>query len=134
MIELQTLESVIVHNSNPIFLALSFLLQTTESVDTESMTVFHSSNLSHLLNLFGQPYRHQKTLTASEVLFRHRPYHQVRKEEIFKFCQSTEGKSQSRADHARFFSGGLNLTRRRVRARGALSNNALPPRASPDAV
>ncbi|RVW93491.1 hypothetical protein CK203_035083 [Vitis vinifera] len=35
--------------------------------------------------------------------------------------------------HVRFFSGGLNLTRQRVRARGALSGHALPPPASPNA-
>ena len=69
-----------------------------------SMTVFHSGHLPHLLKLSGQPYRRQKTLTAvrksspsatfpmtfsGKVLFRHRLYHRVRKEEIFKFCQST---------------------------------------------
>ena len=58
-----------------------------------SVTVFHSGHPSHLLNLSDQSYRHQKTLTAGDfsgdVLFRHQPYHQVRKEEIFKFCQST---------------------------------------------
>ena len=55
MIELQTLESVIVHNSNPIFLALSFLLQTTESVDTESsipLCQIVYSYFSYLLFLF----------------------------------------------------------------------------------
>ena len=72
-----------------------------------SMTVFHSGHLPHLLKLSGQPYRRQKTLTAvrksspsatfpmtfsGKVLFRHRLYHRVRKEEIFKFCQSTKGR------------------------------------------
>ena len=70
-----------------------------------SVTVFHSGHPSHLLKLSDQPYRRQKTLTAgdfsSEVLFRHRPYHQVRKEEIFKFCQSTGGRiSATRQPHA----------------------------------
>ena len=58
-----------------------------------SVTMFHSGHPSHLLKLSDQPYRCQKTLTAGEfsgdVLFRHRPYHQVHKEEIFKFSQST---------------------------------------------
>ena len=64
------------------------------------VTVFHSSHLLHLLKLSGQPYCRQKTLTpgeffgdfSDEVLFRHWPYHQVRKEEIFKFCHSTGGR------------------------------------------
>ena len=71
------------------------------------MTVFHSSHFPHLLKLSGQPYRRQKTLTivrkpsplstfpgdfSGEVLFRHRPYHQVRKKEIFKFCQGIGGR------------------------------------------
>ena len=66
--------------------------------------MFHSGHLSHLLKLSCQPYRCQKILTAvrkssppatfpatffGEVLFQHRPYHPVRKEGIFKFCQST---------------------------------------------
>nr|CAN71272.1 hypothetical protein VITISV_019660 [Vitis vinifera] len=42
------------------------------------------------------PHHRQKTLTvghfSGEVFFRYRPYHQVRKEEIFKFCQSTGGR------------------------------------------
>ncbi|RVW28754.1 hypothetical protein CK203_089229 [Vitis vinifera] len=88
------------------------------------------------------PHHRQKTLTAGEFSgdsfrqspFRHRPYHQVRKEEIFKFCQSTGGRiSITRQPHA-FFSGGLNFTRRRVRVHGALSGNALPPPTSPDAI
>ena len=65
-----------------------------------SVTVFHSGHPSHLLKLLDQPYRRQKTLTTDnfsgdlfrEVLFRHRPYHQVCKEEIFKFSQSTGGR------------------------------------------
>ena len=60
------------------------------------VTVFYSGHLPNLLKLSGQPYRCKKTLTAGdfsdEVLFRHQPYHQVRKEEIFKFCQSTGGR------------------------------------------
>ena len=68
-----------------------------------SVTVFHSGHLSHLLKLSDQPFHRQKTLTAvrkpsppvtfsGDVFFRHRPYHQVRKEEIFKFSQSTRGR------------------------------------------
>ena len=65
-----------------------------------SVTVFHSGHPSHLLKLLDQPYRCQKTLTADdfsgdlfrEVLFRHRPYHQVCNEEIFNFSQSTGGR------------------------------------------
>ena len=59
-----------------------------------SVTVFHSGHPSHLLKLPINPHRRRKTLTASdfsgEVLFQHRPYHQVREEEIFNFSQSTE--------------------------------------------
>ena len=70
-----------------------------------SVTMFHSGHFPHLLKLSDQLYRRQKTLTAGdfsgEILFRHRPYHQVRKEEIFKFCQSTEGRiSVMRQPHA----------------------------------
>ena len=61
-----------------------------------SVTVFHSGHLSHLLKLPINPHRRRKTLTvgkfSSEVLFRHRPYHQVRKEEIFNFSQSIGGR------------------------------------------
>ena len=63
------------------------------------MTMFHFGHLFHLLKLSDQPYHRQKTLTAGdfseEVIFRHRPYHQVCKEEIFKFCQSTGGRFSS---------------------------------------
>ena len=68
-----------------------------------SVTVFHSDHPSHLLKLFDQPYRRQKTLTvgnfSGEVLFWHRPYHQVRKEEIFKFSQSTGGRLSATRFH-----------------------------------
>ena len=64
-----------------------------------SVIVFHSGHPSHLLKLSDQPYYRQKTLTAGdfsgEVLFQHRPYHQVRKEEIFNFSQSTGGRIPS---------------------------------------
>ncbi|RVW63203.1 hypothetical protein CK203_058964 [Vitis vinifera] len=50
------------------------------------------------------------------------------------FLKAPEEESQPRAGHARLFSGGLNLTRRRVRARGVLSGHALPLPASLDAV
>ncbi|RVW34424.1 hypothetical protein CK203_081407 [Vitis vinifera] len=70
--------------------------ETCEETGNLSVTMFHSGHLSHLLKLTDQPYRRKKTLTADdfsgEVLFRHRPYHQVRKEEIFKFSQSTGGR------------------------------------------
>ena len=60
------------------------------------VTVFHSGYPSHLLKLPINPHRRRKTLTAGEfsgeVLFQHRPYHQVRKEEIFNFSQSTGGR------------------------------------------
>ena len=100
------------------------------------VTVFHFGHLSHLLKLSNQPYRRQKTLTAvrkpsppatfpvtfsGEVLFRHQPYHQVHKEEIFKFCRST-GERFSATRRPRAF-----LLRRP-------EPHALPPPASPDAV
>ena len=103
-----------------------------------SMTVYHSGHPSHLLKLSDQPSRRQKTLTAvrkpsppatfsGDVLFRHRPYHQVRKEEIFKFSQSTGGRISSTRQPRAFLL-------RRVRAHGALFGHVLPPPASPDAV
>ena len=96
------------------------------------VTVFHFDHLSHLLKLSDQPYRRQKTLTAvrkpspqatfsGEVLFRHQPYHQVRKEEIFKFCQSTGERFLATRRPCAF------LLRRP-------EPHALPPPALPDAV
>ncbi|RVW16568.1 Retrovirus-related Pol polyprotein from transposon TNT 1-94 [Vitis vinifera] len=105
------------------------------------MTVFHSGHLSHLLKLSDQPYRRQKTLTAGDFsgdLFPAKSFsdtdHTIRsaRRRSSSFLKAPEGDSQPRAGHARFFSGGLNLTRRRVRARGALSSHALPPLASLD--
>ena len=100
-----------------------------------SMTVFHSDHLFHLLKLSDQPYRRQKTLTAGdfsgEVIFRHRPYHQVCKEEIFKFCQSTGGRFSITCRPRAFL---LRWPKPHASTRGALSGHALPPPASPDAV
>ncbi|RVW30859.1 hypothetical protein CK203_110523 [Vitis vinifera] len=82
------------------------------------MTMFHSGHLFHLLKLSDQPYRRQKTLTAGnfsgEVIFRHRPYHQVCKEEIFKFCQSIGGRFSSMCRPQAFLLRRPDLTRRRV--------------------
>ena len=115
-----------------------------------SVTVFHSGHLSHLLKLFDQPFRRQKTLTAvrkpspqatfSGDLFLAKSFsdtsHTIRcaRRRSSSFLKALEGDSHPHAGHARFFSGGLNLTRRRVRAREALSGHALPPSASPDVV
>ena len=108
-----------------------------------SVTVFHSDHLSHLLKLSDQPYRRQKTLTAGDFsgnLFPAKSFfdtdHTIRcaRRRSSSFLKAPEGDSQPRAGHARFFSGGLNLTRRRVRACGALSSHALPPLASLDTV
>lgn len=49
MTEPQTLKFIIVHNSNPIFLALSLLFQTTESVDIKSSTLL-CPNQSQTIN------------------------------------------------------------------------------------
>ncbi|RVX01578.1 Retrovirus-related Pol polyprotein from transposon RE2 [Vitis vinifera] len=49
------------------------------------------------------------------------------------FVKAPEGDSHPRAGHVSFFFDGLNLTRRCVRACGALSGHVLPPPASPDA-
>ena len=82
------------------------------------MTVFHSGHLFHLPKLSGQPYRGQKpsspstffrryfpetfpTTFVSGNIFRHRPHHQERKEEICNFSQSTEAKKPpTRLPHA----------------------------------
>ena len=107
------------------------------------MTVFHFGHLFHLLNLSDQSYRRQKTLTAGDFsgdLFPAKSFsdtdHTIRcaRRRSSSFLKALEGESHPRADHAHFFSDGLNLTHRRVRARGALSGHALPPLASPDAV
>ena len=108
-----------------------------------SVIVFHSGHLSHLLKLSDQLYCRQKTLTAGDFsgdLFSAKSFsdidHTIRcaRRRSSIFVKAPKGDSQPLAGHARFFSGGLNLTRRRVRARGALSGHALPPPASPDAV
>ena len=104
-----------------------------------SMTVFHSGHLPHLLKLSSQPYRCQKTLTAGDFSgnsfwrspFPHRPYHQVCKEEFFKFYQSTRGRISVTCRPRTFL---LRRPEPHTPARGALSSNALPPPASPDAV
>ena len=107
--------------------------------------VFHSGHLPHLLKLSGQPQRRQKTLTVvkkpsplatffGEVLSDTDHTIRCARRRSSSFVKASEGESQSRADHAGFFFGGLNLTRQCMRARGALSGNALPPLASLDAV
>ena len=113
------------------------------------MTVFHSGHLFYLPKLSGQPYRGQKTLITVNIfsaiffrrllfsndIFRHQPHHQERKEEICNFSQSIGAKkTDPRASPAPFFSGGLNPTRRRVRARGPLSSAELLPLGSSGAV
>ena len=108
-----------------------------------SVTVFHSGHPSHLLKLSDQSYCRQKTLIVDDFfgdLFPTKSFsdtdHTIRcaRRRSSSFLKAPEGKSQPRASHACFFFGGLNLTRRRVRVRGALSAHALPPPASPDAV
>ena len=98
-----------------------------------SVTVFHSDHLSHLLKLSDQPYRRQKTLTAGDFSDTDHTIRCARRRSS-SFVKAPEGDSHPRAGHARFFSGGLNLTRRRIRVHAALSGHALPPPASPDAV
>ena len=87
------------------------------------MTVFHSDHLPHLLKFSGQPYRRQKTLTAddfSDDSFQQSSFsdtdHTIRctRRRSSSFIKTPERESQSREGHACFFSGGLNLTRRRV--------------------
>ena len=108
-----------------------------------SVTVFHSDHPSHLLKLPINPHRRRKTLTAGDFsgdLFLATSFsdtdHTIRcaRRRSSTFLKAPEKESQPRAGHARLFSGGLNLTRRRVRARGSLSGHALPPPTSPDAV
>ena len=87
------------------------------------VTVFHSGHLSHLLKLSDQPYRHKKTLTAGDFfgdLFSAKSFsdtdHTIRcaKRRSSSFLKAPKGDSQPCGGHALFFSGGLNLTRRRV--------------------
>ena len=70
-----------------------------------SVTVFHS----------GQPCCRQKTLTAGDFPAKSfsNTDHTIRcaRRRSSSFVKAPEGESQSRADHARFFSGGLNLRR-----------------------
>ncbi|RVW31623.1 Retrovirus-related Pol polyprotein from transposon RE1 [Vitis vinifera] len=107
-----------------------------------SVTVFHSGHLSHLLKLTDQPYRRQKTLTVGDFssdLFPAKSFsdtdYTIRctRRRSSSFLKAPKGDSQPRTGHACFFSSGLNLTRWRVRARGAFSGHALPPPSSPDA-
>ena len=71
-----------------------------------SVTVFHSGHLSHArggeeVNRIAVRKPSPPTNFSGNVLFRHRLYHQVRKEEIFKFCQNTGGRfSSTRQPHA----------------------------------
>ena len=105
--------------------------------------VFHSDHPSHLLKLSDQQYRRQKTLTAgdfSDDIFLAKSFSDTDhtiwciKRRSSSFLKAPEGDSQPCVGHASFFSGGLNLTRRCVRARGPLFGHALPPPASPDAI
>ena len=86
-----------------------------------SVTVFHSGHLPHLLKLSGQPYRHQKTLTAvrkssPSATFPTKSFsdtdHTIKcaRRRSSSFVTAPEGESQSCTGHARFFSGSLNLT------------------------
>ena len=88
-----------------------------------SVTVFHSSHLSHLLKFSDQSYRRQKTLTAgnfSDNFFQRSPFptptipSSAQGGDFLSFVKAPEGDSQPRAGHAHFFSSGLNLTRRHV--------------------
>ena len=108
-----------------------------------SVIVFHSRHPSHLLKLFDQPYHRQKTLIVGDFsgdLFLATSFsdtdHTIRcaRRRSSTFLKAPEEESHPRAGHARLFSGGLNLTRRRVKACGSLSGHALPPPTSPDAV
>ncbi|RVW51225.1 hypothetical protein CK203_084709 [Vitis vinifera] len=66
---------------------------------------------------------------SGEVLFHTDHTIRCARRSSSSFVKAPEGDSQSRTG-----SGGLNLTRQRVRVRGTLSDNALPPPTSPDAV
>ena len=104
-----------------------------------SVTVFHSGHPSHLLKLSDQPYRRQKTLTAGDFsaeLFRRSPFPTptIPSSAQGGDLQPFSKHRRKNLSHARLFSGGLNLTRRRVRARGELSGHVLPPPASPNTV
>ena len=100
-----------------------------------SVTVFHSGHLSHLLKLSDQLYRRQKNLTAGDF-FRRSPFPTptipsgAQRGDLQLFSK----RRRKNPSHARLFSGGLNLTSRRVRERGERSGHALPPPASPDTV
>ncbi|RVX15930.1 hypothetical protein CK203_005819 [Vitis vinifera] len=66
---------------------------------------------------------------SGEVLFHTDHTIRCARRSSSSFVKAPEGDSQSRAG-----SGGLNLTCQRMRVRGTLSDNTLPPPASPDAV
>ena len=104
-----------------------------------SVTVFHSGHPSHLLKLSDQPYRRQKTLTAGDFsaeLFRRSPFTTptIPSSAQGGDLQLFSKHRRKNLSHVPLFSDGLNLTRRCVRAHGALSGHALPPPASPDVV
>ena len=99
-----------------------------------SVTVFHSGHPSHLLKLpinriaVRNPHRRR--------LFRRSPFPTptIPSSAQGGDLQLFSKHRRENPSHTRLFSGGLNLMRWRVRARGALSGHALPPPASPDAV
>ena len=103
------------------------------------MIVFHSGHLFHLPKLSGQPYRGQKTLITVNIfpatffpaIFSDTD-HIIRsaKRRSATFLKALKPKTDSRASHAPFFSGSLNPTRRRARARGPLSGAELLPAGS----
>ena len=99
-----------------------------------SVTVFHSGHPFHLLKLPINPHRRRKTLIAGD--FRRSPFPTptIPSSAQGGDLQLFSKHRRKNPSHARLFSGGLNLTRRRVRTCGALSGHALPPPASPDAV
>ena len=80
-----------------------------------SVTVFHSGYLSHLLKLSDQPYRHQKTLTASNFFgdfFRLSPFPTPTKPSGAQGgdLQVLSKHRREILSHACFFSGSPNLT------------------------
>ncbi|RVW72669.1 Trafficking protein particle complex subunit 8 [Vitis vinifera] len=99
--------------------------ETNDSVSFRSLSLSSKAFRSTVLPSENPHCRRLFPATLfGEVLFQHRPYHQVRKEEIFKFCQSTRGRISVTCRPHAFL---LRWPEPHALARGALSGDTLPP-------
>ena len=100
-----------------------------------SVTVFHSSHLSHFLKLSDQPYRRQKTLTAGDFSRRSPfPTPTIPSGAQGGDLQVLSKHRREILSHAPARTFLLRWPEPHTPARGALSDHALPPPASLDAV